>query len=888
MTQYPTWLVETKLRPNKGPSQRIERAHLNHLVDHEDADVLLIHAPPGYGKTSAMTQMYHRLVDAKRSAAWLSLDEHDQDPLRLFCYLVASLKVAGCDIHYILPRNPQDLASSSVSFLTDTLINALSQSAAPVCIFLDDFHRAENELTSAIIKRLLAGLVHSKVVLAARQRLSKIDAAELRATGRLVEITKDDLHFGADDIAGYFGDQLHVENRADYCKAMAKHTEGWPIALQAIRQLISKGTSASDALAQTSGRSSLLSAYFIEQVFETLSKESQNLLLKTAICERINGDLADAICGTKNAWMLLESLEGSDTFIESSDPERQWYRYHRLFAEFLIERARRDGHIDITASAQRAAQWHRQNGDTIEALHFAIMAEDATLIAETLASLGGWRQAMMGNLSWVQKALACLPQEVVRQYPTVWMADIYAKLKIGAYEAAAQEHQELRSVFSHLIERDRAMRRDVALVDSLIVGYQDQDARLAEMINRLESMTSAASDDDHYFVAMQFNTLSFFHFRLGAFDTAHRYAQDCIASYQKAGSLYGEAFIYFHQCFTFYLEGRLRDAKAVLHQGLDLSATQFGLDSDLYAIGSAYASLLYYESNDLHKAQSYLQIAFPKIEHSDAWTEVYLAAYAAGHMCAVAREDWADVAQLKASAFALSQKRNLARVGGFSQVLADSEPTHTDIKPSGNHPRSYALNRFDDFQALAALARKLIRSGHNHNALALLSEYTEQAKQAHLYRPFITLALLRAIASRNLGHAENAHHYFNDAVSLALFEEFKRPFIDEGANVIALINSGKRASDQPGHNRLRDRFLGGIVAEIHAMQKTKSAPRSMLSDREVDVLRSLVQGRTNKEISDVLGISRNTVKFHLKNVFEKLNVTTRHDAIRLSLRDNLM
>jgi len=616
--------------------------------------------------------------------------------------------------------------------------------------------------------------------------------------------------------------------------------------------------------------------------------------LRTAICERVNGDLADSIGGTTDAWAILESLEGSDTFIESLDADRQWYRYHRLFAEFLIERARRDRSIDVAGSAIRASRWHRENGYAAQALQFAIMTQEPGFVAETRAALGGWRQALMGNLPNVVKALECMPDEIIQQHPTVWMADIYAKLKVGNYEAADEGHRVLRQTFTKTIERDLLIRKDVALVDSLVMGYRDQDERLSEMIDRLESLESASLEEDQYFIANKHNTLSFFHFRLGAFDRAHAYAERSIVSYQKSGSLYGEAFVYFHQCFTYYLEGRLRDAKAMLHQGLELSGSQVGLESDLYAIGAAYASLIYYDSNDLTKARSYLKIALPKIERSDAWTEVYLAAYAAGMMTAAADEEWHIVDHILNSTNALSRNRQLPRVGAFAPLLGTAlndrnAPAHeASVLNRGYRAQPCTLTRFDEFHAIAAQARHLIHQKKHREALHVLDEHREWARRTHLYRPFVTLALLSALAAKGLGDDTAADQHSNDALAPALFEDYKRPFIDEGPGVLDLINRGGGYTDQHGYNRLRDRFLAAIVAEINAGTQAPAPTQTVLSSREIDVLRNLVQARTNPEISEVLGISRNTVKFHLKNVFEKLNVTSRQDALRLCLRDNLM
>ncbi len=894
MNQDPPWLIDAKLKPNARSGKHLYRANIDRLVDSEDPAAILVHAPAGYGKTSAMMQLYETVKASNKRAAWLSLDEQDAEPFQFFCYVVASCRKAGCDIDYTLPPHPQALAHSSLNFLIDTILNALNRSSSPDYIFLDDFHRAENDSTSTIIRRLISGFLSCKVVLSARIRPSNIETADLRAHGRLIEVTKEDLQFSTEDVDAYLGSLIRIDNRTDYCTDLASRTEGWPIALQAIRQLITRGGSADQALQQTSGRSNVLSEYFMEQVFESLSSEQQNFLLVTAMFERVNGDLADAICASKNGWALLDELDNNDVFIESEDPERQWYRYHRLFAEFLFERARRSSDIDTMDIARRAAVWHRANGYPAEALHFAIVTNDALLIAETLEALDGWRQAMMGNLSGVQQALDHIPKNVLRSFPMVWMADIYAKLKIGEYEAADFELRALSVDYAEQIKEDTKLQNDLGLMDSLIVGYRDQLDRLSEMIEFLENLDPSAIRDDDYFQAIRLNSLCFFNYRNGLFAKAISAGEASIYYYRKTGSVYGEVFIYFHECFIYYLQGRLRDANAILQQGLELSASQFGKESDLYAIGAAFGALLSYELNNLVDAQKYLDIALPLIERSDAWTEVYLAAYATGLSLAAAKNDCDGLANVHSSAMVTAKSRQLTRVAKFADAYVDELVTQRDLHGTG--PGVFVtstlsilmVKAFDGFHKIAAYGRSLIREEKYGAAVSFLSEHSEFARKHQFNRALITISLLCAIAHRGNGDIDAASDCFCDVLAHALFEDFKRPIIDEGPVVALLIKDIENHAALQRHSRLRDNFLAGLLVEINAQHKDNPTGEELLSKREQAVLRSLIRGCTNNEISEDLGISLNTVKFHLKNIFQKLGVSSRQEAVRLSLRDRLI
>ncbi|MEM9168416.1 MAG: LuxR C-terminal-related transcriptional regulator [Pseudomonadota bacterium] len=896
MSRNVTWLVDGKLKPPRPTGVRLPRELIRDKAREKNARLVVVQAPAGYGKTSAMAEGWERLNRDGGRAAWLSLDEHDADPLQFLCYLIAATTEVGCAVDYELPPHPQALAGSSLEFVTTAVLKALSGAAGPTHIFLDDFHRAECDETAQIVRRLLSDLPKTTLVISSRAYPRHIGAADLRARGGLVDVAHGALQFSAAEVDAYLGELIDAAHRADYCAKLAERTEGWPIALQAIRQLIKSGQPADAALTQASGRSGVLSDYFIEQVFDKLPETHQHMLLRTAIFERVNGDLADFICETGDAWALLDELERSDVFVQSLDPERQWYRYHKLFAEFLLERARRSPAVDRRRDSVRAAQWFGQKGFQAEAFQHALASQDAGLIAETLDAIGGWRHGVLGNLKGVATALSYLSDDNLKAYPRVWLAEIYRKLKLGEFEVAHQEFRALQRQIAGTATPNALLQNELAIFSGLITIYRDETSQLEQNLQHLTDMVATAGPDDHFLHATRLNLLCGLYARTAQFQQAVNTGEASIHHYRQVGSLYGESFIYFHEAIVFYRQGRLRDAVATLEQGLDIAASHFGPGSELYAVLAALAAMLAYDLNDLAKAQAYLDQALPMIEQCDSWCEVFIFAYTAGLALAASKGDFTAVKDVRRRAHFMAERRQLPRVAAY----VDAYVAYLDIRhgfdDADKGPDDGALDNPPDtdiieLEALplaCVYARKLMRAGRNAEAARYLTERAREAEGRDLMRASITFSLVASIAYREAGDINAAAEQFDVVVRRSMFEDVKRPIIDEGPVVTALINDIESLAVQQRSNRLRDRFVAELMTEISAERRPNADAPSVLSPREKDVLRNLIQGRTNREIAQAVDASQNTVKFHLKNIYQKLGVSSREEAVRLSLRNRII
>lgn len=887
------WLVRAKLKPNATTARLIPRADLRQRLDQSTGELIFIRAPAGYGKTSAMALWYNALKLNKKKCAWVSLDERDRDPYHFLCYIIAACQDAECALDYDLPTHPQVLAGASVEFVSTALLRSLLNGQTPDYIFLDDFQLAECTETVDILGRLLNELPSTKIVVSSRTMPNEIALAELKLSGRATELTQIDLNFTTQHVEAYFGELLGFDEQPTFCRDLVTHTEGWPIALQAIRQRIRSGATLDEALRQASGRSGLLSDYFIEQVFDALPETHQKLLLTTAMLERVNGELANFLCKTDDAWVILDWLDRNDVFVVSTDPDREWFRYHRLFAEFITERARRIPDIDQHEICGRAARWFAEKDHEVEALHYAMASTDPILIAEVLDRIGGWKQAVIGNMQGVKNALQVLPQAVNRAHPRVWLADIYIRFKQSDFLGGFEQFELMRAQYFDSTEGDQILRNEILTFDALINVYCDDPAREAADIAALEQMGPTLRESEHLLQAMRLNLLCSLYGRQHEFEDGIAAGESAIFHYRKVGAIYGEAFIYFHQCHIYYVQGRLRDAKATLQEGLDLSAAQFGKSSDLYGIGAAYAALFAYEENELVKAQNYLEISLPIIERCDAWPAVFHAAYTVAINLAQLQSDDSARDQIQRRALKLCEQRNLPRLAQFITAHAKNKIPLTH--PSGNLSDLSAereciadinLGDLGSLAMIVAYGRRLIRASQYKDAIAHFSNYAETAKAIGLTRASVEIALHSAITHHKSGNIQRASERFEEVLGYAIFEGFKRLLVDEGQAVVALIHDIEKSNLQQRNNRIRDKFVSELLAEIFSTKDASSENKFALSKRERDILKALLTGRTNREIAEHLDVSANTVKFHLKNIFVKLGVSTRDEAARVAMRDH--
>ena len=887
------WVISSKLAPSISRRSLVPRDHLIDKLDKVlDVRAALLHAPAGFGKTSLLAYWWDTLAERKIPAAWLSLDDHDQDLFHFLSHLLESCKANGLVSRSRLTQLPSGVSDSSPRVIVSAVLTELGRCSGSNLLILDDFHRAESVENCYAVGQLLARLpadIH--VVISAREHPSLLPLADLRMREELVELDHLDLRLSEQEIRAWLGPLVEQSVPGDWAAQLFARTEGWPVALKTVRRWVADGTSVAETLEQISGRSSDLSDYFLEQVFDNLDEAVQDFLLKTSILKRVNGDLANLLCGIDDAWRILEDLERRDIFVESLDRERTWYRYHRLFAEFLQERMRRrfDG---MAAHLHRiACGWFRQQGLVSEAVQHAIASGQAGTTADLFESLGGWHHALKGHVGALERALSIVDDEKLADHPRLWLGKIFLTVRRGEISQARETFEQLAAAPESRNGVDSEFRSELLIMRSLLNRYADNDITEVE-IQQLEELSESLPHENDLLHAVRYNLLCVMHAQCGDFDSCLAAGDKAIRRFRAMGSVFGETFIYFHEGYACMAQGRLRDAEVLYGAGRDLALEHFGEDSDLAAIAAVFLAEAAYEKNDILEAARLLDGALPHIERFDGWLEVYVAAYTTIMKLAHCSRDWESLAEARDRARSTATHRGLLRLRSIVDMQA-LELEYLGRRASAGDQLMGRLDGMTDNSAehpvlrqlrVSVAARTHLQAGDNGRAIELLERERRRSYDSGLIRSYVSFSILLAVARWAQGRREAAMDAFEAALSPCLFEGIKRPFIDEGDALVDVIHDLTRASEKQRGNRLRDRFLAELIMELNAAGAQPRTGRDQFTPREQEVLRYLVQGRSNREIAEAIPISINTVKFHVKNIFEKLGVTTRKDAVTASIR----
>ncbi len=886
------WIIRTKLAPSMVSKVSLDRVSLSGTLDQVlNTRLVILHAPAGFGKTTLLTAWHDSVIDRAIPIGWLSLDDKDKDLSDFLMYIGQACQVGGLIRKDELPSLPAGIPGSPPSEYVASLATALGKNKQDIVLVIDDYHRAHTLRNSQMLNQLIS-IVPSNVhfIVSTREYPSALELADLRARDQLVEIDGSSMRFSEAEIYQYLSSLVDLSDETNWAATLFERTEGWPIALNTVRRWIIEGVSLEDTLRQISGRSSDLSDYFLEQVFDALDETTQEFLLKTSFLERVSGDLANHLCGVTNGWEILEDLERKDLFVQALDRERHWYRYHRLFAEFLQERMRRHSVEKIADLHVSASHWFRTQSFESEAVHHALESGRWDVVAELFEALGGWHYGLRGHMDALERAVALLGEQRLTHFPRLWLAKVYLALRHGEIEIAGRIQCELMDFIDRNASNDVELDSELSILRSVVNVYADNSIS-DEEIQGLELLGEVLLGDNDLMHALRCNLLCAMYAQRGNFSECMVAGDKAIRHFRAMGSVFGETFIYFHEGYASLQQGRVRDAQALYEVGHDLAMDHFGPGSDLVAIASAFLAETAYETNNLHRASQFLSVALPHIERSDAWLEVYIAAYTTAMKLSRSKFALMSAQEVRERARSTAASRGLRRLGQIVDLqmveleqweflesgVGLHEPRTVEL-PTGpvEHPTIRQLR-------VTVAARALISQGNATAAIELLENERSICSEMLLLRPFVSFMILLCVAYRNADQLDKSIEAFEAALSPSLFEGIKRPFINEGSLLVGFLKAFTERSHSRRGNRLRDRFVAELAMEINS-NKLIDDDSDSLSPREREILRHIVQGRSNREICEEMLISINTVKFHVKNVYEKLGVSDRKEAVNASIR----
>lgn len=880
-------LLATKFFVPAARPGAIPRTRLIEQLDRGlNAKLVLISAPPGFGKTTLLAEW---LTSRTAPVAWLSLDAADNRPPTFWTYLVTALNTANPAVGGVALAMLQSPQLPPIETVLSTLLNDLAAIEGELLLVLDDYHVIETADIHTGIEFLLEHLPpHVRLVIASRAD-PMLPLSRMRVRGQLTEIRAADLRFTAEETAAFLNGVMGLDLTAGRIKELDARTEGWIAALQ-LAALSMRGRDDIDGfLGAFAGDDRFVVDYLVDEVLQRQPGHIREFLLHTSILERLSSPLCDAVMGGTGSRSMLETLERSNLFVVPLDNRRQWFRYHHLFADVLRAHLQEEEPATVATLHMRASDWYAEQGETEHAVRHAIAAgnfERAARLVEREAQdiVRSHRPDVL--IEWLRP----IPGEVVRALPVLSAYYGHALQGMGDMEGSHARLDEAELAYvataATMSQADRDMVESRIAVGRgyLAVAAGDLDATV-EFARRARELILP---DEHHWHGTAAGLLAVAHWKRGELEAAQPLQSAAVTSFEHGGDSGLATTSAYHEADLLKARGRLNEARRRYERSLEFCSHHGG--SALRMAPNLYLGLseLCCERNDLAGAALHLQQAealgiYPPrtpFRHTLARARLH---QAHGEYDA-ALELLDEAARLQVRG-AVPDTRPIpawrARLHLMQGRIADAAAWAEREALTPDDPPDFARE-----YAHLTLARLLLAQGRaerDHeavrDALRLLACLEEAARQGGRMAAVIESRLLRALGESSLGDTSRALDTLTGALELAQPEGFARLFIEEGAPMRDLLRKAVAAG--VGGNYAHDLLAatGQRPAATPAPHPAMAALAEPLTTREIEILRLVAAGMQNQDVADHLVISLATVKRHVANVYGKLDVNNRTAAV---------
>jgi LuxR family maltose regulon positive regulatory protein len=863
-------------------SKQVSRPRLiAKLNDGLHRKLTLISAPAGFGKTTLVVDWLEDLearnaVETQSNVkfAWLSLDESDNDQPRFLLYFISSLVhhgVIGATVGEDLMRMLQSSPAAPINSILIKLINALSAASQKIMFVLDDYHLIELQSIHDALNFLIRNMnpqLHLVIVTREDPQLSQ---AKLRAKDQLTEVRAADLRFTPDEASEYLGNVMGLDLEPEEIITLDCRTEGWITGLQ-LAAISLQGRKDTSALINSfSGTHRYVVDYLIEEVLDQQPEATREFLLQTSILAQLTGSLCDAVTSKMNSQHTLESLEKSNLFIIPLDNDRHWYRYHHLFADLLGTRLQRQetaGSKDVAVEELHisASKWYEENGMDVEAFHHAALANDYDR-AERLIEGEGLPISFRGIVSPVLYWFDSLPESIFISRPSLWVTYAMTLLTIGQ---VGQAEEKLLAAENALKDaRDNELNKDLVgriacIRANMAVGSKDIGILLEQLDSAFENLDPKNLT---YRSAATWNLGVAFEFQ-GKREAAREAFSEALKDSEFSGNIYIQALASTGLANIQLAQNQLKEAEKSYWRVLDLVGDlpiPVGVHIH-YCLGK-----IYYEWNKLDLARIHadecLILAEPFKEQNDTF-------YACRLLLAKLNFTEGDIAGAQRLVDEVEQSISKMNFPILIQEFVETRVSWLVISGDIEGAAELAEKSNDNRTKI----RNLIARGKNLRAIAMLDADFKMAVGSDLRDDMLKALVLLSIAHNAEGDHDKALRVLDEGLSMAKTGGFIRTFVDEGPQMAELLYSlysgGKKTE-----------YIQTVLAAF-PIEESSTMPREVggewiepLSNRELEVLQLIAEGLTNQEVGSKLFLSLNTVKVHTRNIFSKLRVNNRTQAV---------
>lgn len=884
-------LLATKLFIPSIRANLVDRPKLlQKLDDAAKCKLILVTAPAGYGKTTLVAAW---VASKDHPAAWVSLDQSENDPLLFIAYLVGALQNIDSGMCQTADALIQSSEPPATEIIFTYLLNDLACLDTQSLLVIDDYHVIqEPEVHTAMAFLIENAPDNLQIVIASRQS-PDLPLSKLRARGQLADLNVFDLRFNSSESVSFVNGVMGLDLAIDQIQELESRTEGWVTGLQLAALSLHGQSGIGDFAYALTGDDKLIANFLIDEVLSQQTAQIQQFLIQASILKQFSTSLCNDVLGITNARDLLDQLEEANLFLIPLDNRGEWYRYHHLFGEMLRRRLEEQQPDLAPGLFHRAMQWHAEQGRTEDAINYAIEGkhfEEAThLISSIALQLQG-----SGKRRFLIRWIEHIPASLVNTH------------RLWVHHALAQFYYSNFNQSRHFIE--------TIVTDESIASIEDESQRTLSLSYRdillgtieLHTTMNAPSvrQSLHAAVAPLARSeilgygIGWGHFgsaslMMGHLSDAQEGLDKALNTIQKKALSVRPVFAAYH-AETIASAGTLQQAARTYqreYQSAYANNTQEGdaFSNVLFGLGN-----LHYEWNELTQADDLITRSV-RIASKSRSIDRILHCYQILLRLRIAQGDFDDIERSIDYAEQVATEYDnpplvMARINAISarlalakgQMLAAGRWRQT-FERENQGRESTPLQEYE----WLTVARIYLAENNISEALRVIKTVHDFAMRQGRVRQVVEISIFMVRAYAEAGDWEQALETLHQTLKLAVLEGYIRSFIDEGQVMQTCLEKISTQNIYPISADIEE-YIDVILMEFTAeearqqgtpLNKSAQPAYESLTPRELDALKLLAGGLTYTEIAAELVISENTLKFHLKNVYSKLDVRNRTEAV---------
>ena len=838
--------------------------------------LILIDAPAGYGKTTLLSQWARA---SRYPVAWFTTSEEDNDLERFLRSLLEAWAAVQPDVRKQKAWLLLGSKSPNIEAVLSALINEAANLLTPIVFVLDDYHCIEEPSIHQAITFLIDHSPPALHFVLAGRAEPPIPLARYRARDQMLELHSDALSFLTEETAQYLNELMGLALPSDEIVRLHQQLEGWIAGLHLAAFSYRPDREIPDGA--ISGQQRYIADYLSEDVLAHLSEDVQHFLLQTSIVSRLCGSLCDAITESADGQEMLEYLERENLFLVPLDDRREWFRYHRLFADFLNSALERRLPDQVAELHRRAARWYLAHDQPDEGFQHAVKGEDAELAVQIFDRYGN-AKLTSGEVSVVKRWVDTLPQEWYAMYPVLGLARAGFLAFTGAFDASLRCLDDVEQRLT--ADDSESTRWQLARLTAVrcLAACTQNDLPRAEVYARL-ALRDLPEEDLNWRPSI-FGALGDTYRQNGRWEEAYECYRRALVVTDSPPLRFMAVHVLGALADLGLRQGRLRSAAAYWRQALVAAeASENWGHLDLPVTGWVYIRMgeLLYEWNELAAVDEHLSRGLERAElggdvraliagnvvagrlkltEGDIETAVNYLERARSHVANTQFAEWTSAFERLQLELWLAQDRLRAAVDWSDAMLRDAA---LEQRPESE-------------SAQLAMARVLIVKGDVPSiaqASNVIDRLLRDAESEGRTSTTIEALTLRGLAHWQRGDHEDALIALESALRLAEPEGYIRLFVDFGLPMAQLLREARTRRVMPG-------YVGKLLTVFSESFALSALPvlTEPLTPREQEILALLAAGLTNPEIADRLVISPQTVKKHTSSIYSKLGVSNRTEA----------